>query len=81
MSDNPRLERRDLIEKVGVGILHATPEGQILRCNAAFADIIGYALEEVPGLTLQEITIPEDLASNNEAFHKLSSACRRLGEL
>ncbi len=73
MSDNPRFERRDLIEKVGVGILHATPEGQILRCNAAFADIIGYALEEVPGLTLQEITIPEDIASNNEAFHKLSS--------
>src|SRR5271166_2037862 len=74
MSDNPRMERRVLIGKVGVGILHATPEGQILRCTAPFADIIGYGLEEVPGLTLQEITAPEDLAANAEALHLLSSA-------
>ncbi len=31
------------------------PEGHILRCNAEFAEIIGYPREEVRGLMIQEI--------------------------
>jgi diguanylate cyclase (GGDEF)-like protein/PAS domain S-box-containing protein len=54
-----------------VGIVHTTPEGHILRCNAEFADIIGYPREEVRGLMIQEITPDEDGAQCIVAFQKL----------
>jgi diguanylate cyclase (GGDEF)-like protein/PAS domain S-box-containing protein len=60
MSDRPTLESRGFLEQAAVGIVHATPEGHILRCNMEFADIIGYPREEVRGLMLQEITPDED---------------------
>ena len=60
MSDKPTLESRNFLEQATVGIVHATPEGHILRCNAEFAEIIGYPREEVRGLMMQEITPDED---------------------
>jgi len=54
-----------------VGIVHATPEGHILRCNAEFAEIIGYPREEVRGLMLQEITPDEDGARALASFQNL----------
>jgi diguanylate cyclase (GGDEF)-like protein/PAS domain S-box-containing protein len=54
-----------------VGIVHSTPEGHILRCNAEFAEIIGYPREEVRGLMIQEITPDEDGAQCIAAFQKL----------
>ena len=54
-----------------MGIVHATPEGHILRCNAEFAEIIGYPREEVRGLMLQEITPDEDGARALASFQNL----------
>lgn len=54
-----------------MGIVHTTPEGHILRCNAEFAEIIGYPREEVRGLMLQEITPDEDGAQCIASFQKL----------
>ena len=54
-----------------MGIVHTTPEGHILRCNAEFAEIIGYPREEVRGLMLQEITPDEDGAQCLASFQKL----------
>ena len=71
MSDRPTLESRGFLEQATVGIVHATPEGHILRCNAEFADIIGYPREEVRGLMIQEITPDEDGAQCLSAFQKL----------
>jgi diguanylate cyclase (GGDEF)-like protein/PAS domain S-box-containing protein len=72
MSDMPTLESRGFLEQAnGVGIVHATPEGHILRCNAEFAEIIGYPREEVRGLMLQEITPDEDGALCIASFQKL----------
>ena len=71
MSDKPTLESRPFLEQATVGIVHATPEGHILRCNAEFADIIGYPREEVRGLMIQEITPDEDGARCLAAFQKL----------
>ncbi len=71
MSDKPTLDSRDFLEHASVGIVHATPEGHVLRCNTEFANIIGYAREEVRGLTFQEITSDEDGASCLEAFKRL----------
>jgi len=73
MSDTSGLDQQDFLVQTAVGIVHAAPEGQILWCNARFAEIIGYPWEEVPGLTFQEITHPEDVASSIEAFQRLWS--------
>jgi len=71
MSDMPTLESRGFLEQTTVGIVHATPEGHILRCNAEFADMIGYPREEVRGLMLLEITPDEDAAVCLASFQKL----------
>jgi diguanylate cyclase (GGDEF)-like protein/PAS domain S-box-containing protein len=71
MSDRPTLESRGFLEQATVGIVHATPEGHILRCNAEFAEIIGYPREEVRGLMFQEITPDEDGVVCLSSFQKL----------
>jgi diguanylate cyclase (GGDEF)-like protein/PAS domain S-box-containing protein len=71
MSDKPTFESRSFLEQAMVGIVHATPEGHILRCNAEFAEIIGYPREEVRGLMIQEITPDEDGAQCLSSFQKL----------
>lgn len=58
MLDSPSLDCRGFQEQVSVGIVRATREGLILRCNARFADIVGYPLQEVPGLTFSAISSP-----------------------
>ena len=71
MADLPRVHRRDFLEQVSVGIVRATHEGLILRCNARFAEVVGYSQDEVPGLTFKEITVPEDVATIVEATQRL----------
>jgi len=71
MSEKPTLESRNFPEQATVGIVHATPEGHILRCNSEFAEIVGYPREEVRGLMIQEITPDEDGAQCLAAFQKL----------
>jgi diguanylate cyclase (GGDEF)-like protein/PAS domain S-box-containing protein len=71
MSEKPRLESRNFLEQAAVGIVHATPEGHILRCNAEFADIIGYPREDVRGLLFQQITPEADGTACVEAFQRL----------
>jgi diguanylate cyclase (GGDEF)-like protein/PAS domain S-box-containing protein len=62
---------RSTFEQAPVGIVHTSFEGMILWCNARFADIVGYPSEEVPGLTFQQITDPEDLGENADALNRL----------
>ena len=71
MTEKPTLESRNFLEQAAVGIVHATPEGHILRCNSEFADIIGYPREEVRGLMFQEITPDEDGAQCIASFQRL----------
>jgi diguanylate cyclase (GGDEF)-like protein/PAS domain S-box-containing protein len=71
MSDKPTLESRSFLEQATVGIVHTTPEGHILRCNAEFAEILGYPREEVRGLMMQEITPDQDGAQCLASFQKL----------
>ncbi|MFZ0743203.1 MAG: EAL domain-containing protein [Terracidiphilus sp.] len=73
MSDKATVDQRDSLEQVSVGIVRATHESLILRCNVRFADILGYSQDEVPGLTFKEITAPDDVAPFMEALHRLWS--------
>lgn len=58
---------RSTYEQAAVGIAHTSFKGEYLRCNARFAEIIGYPLEEIPSLTVQQMTHPDDLAQS-ESF-------------
>ena len=61
-------------EQAAVGIVHASFDGTYLRCNARFAEIIGYPLEDIPGMTLQQITAPADLASSELARQQVADS-------
>ena len=54
---------RTTFEQAPVGIVLVGLDGCILSSNARFADIVGYPLEEVPGLNVRQVTAPEDLAA------------------
>ena len=64
---------RATFEQAAVGIVHASFDGRYLRCNMRFAEIVGYALEEIPGMTFQQITLPEDQAESEAARQQMAS--------
>ena len=65
---------RETFEQAAVGMAHAKFDGTLMRCNARYAEIIGYAPEEIPGLTIQQITAPEDLDKTLIHFKETGSA-------
>ncbi len=64
---------RATFEQAAVGIVHTSFDGRILRCNKYFAEILGYGSEEVPGMTVWQITLPEDHAASRLMFERTGS--------
>jgi PAS domain S-box-containing protein len=64
---------RAIFEQASVGIVQTSFEGRFLRCNARFAEIIGYPIEEIPGLTVQQVTAPDDIESSNDVMQQMAS--------
>jgi diguanylate cyclase (GGDEF)-like protein/PAS domain S-box-containing protein len=64
---------RATFEQAAVGIVHVSFEGRITSCNARFAEIVGYPLEEVCDMTFQQITPAEYLAGSIQALETLMS--------
>jgi len=62
---------RATFEQAAVGILHTSLDGRLLGSNARFAEIIGYRLDEVPNLTFQQITPPEDIDESTGILKQL----------
>ena len=62
---------RGTFENAAVGILHAAPDGQLLRANEKFCEIVGYSREELLGKTFRDLTYVEDLALGLESFGAL----------
>ena len=56
-----------------MGIVLASIEGKFIRCNARFAEIIGYPAEELPGMSIRQITHPEDLQGSAELLQRLAN--------
>jgi diguanylate cyclase (GGDEF)-like protein/PAS domain S-box-containing protein len=64
---------RNTFEQAAIGIVHTSFEGRMLRCNARFAEIVGYPLVEIPGMTFQQVTEPQDLAPSLATLERLLS--------
>lgn len=62
---------RSTFEQAAVGMAHVGLGGEWLRVNEKLCEIVGYAREELLGLTFQGITHPEDLRRDEEAFRRL----------
>ncbi|MGD0734467.1 MAG: EAL domain-containing protein [Terracidiphilus sp.] len=62
---------RSTFDQAAVGILHVSFEGRILRCNARFAEIVGYPIDEIQGKTIQQFTPPDYVSETTEAFDQL----------
>jgi diguanylate cyclase (GGDEF)-like protein/PAS domain S-box-containing protein len=72
---------RKTFEQAGVGIIHASFAGTILRCNTRFADIVGYPPEEIPGMTVPHFTLPEDIAPSIRAIECVASGAATVASI
>ena len=64
---------RSTFEQAVVGIVHSSFDGRLLRGNAQFAHMLGYAPEELRGLTIRQLTAPEDLPATVDAIQRILS--------
>ena len=64
---------RSTFEQAVVGIVHSSFHGRLLRGNAQFAHMLGYAPEELCGLTIRQLTAPEDLPASVDAIQRILS--------
>ena len=72
---------RATFEQAAVGIVHTSFEGTVLRCNPRFAEIVGYPPEEIPGMTVQQLTAPEDIAESIEVLQQQPGRAARTARL
>lgn len=59
-------------EQSAVGIAHVTPEGYLRHVNPTFARTLGYTRQELRGMHFSELTHPDDIAPDMEAFQQLA---------
>src|SRR5579883_2504471 len=62
-----------LFQHASIGMLIATPEGQLLDVNTTFCDFLGYSREELIGKAVQRFVHPEDLAMASQKFDEARS--------
>jgi diguanylate cyclase (GGDEF)-like protein/PAS domain S-box-containing protein len=63
---------RSTFEQAAVGIMHVSFEGEILTCNPRLAEIVGYGVDELVGMNLQQITPKDFLPRCEEYLHRLN---------
>ena len=54
---------RQLVEQAGDGIFHADEDGRHIDVNARGCEILGYSLEEMSKLGIEDIVLPEDASA------------------
>ncbi len=60
-----------VFEEAPMGIGLTTADGVLVRVNRALADIVGYAPEQLEGVTLRSITHPDDWEATEENIRRL----------
>ena len=61
---------RTLVETAQEGLGIVDPDENILFCNRAYGRLLGYETEELIGLNLQHLTVPEEFAKYREQTQK-----------
>lgn len=64
---------RATFEQAAVGICHTTMDGRLVRGNRKLALLLGYGETELTGLTLRDITPPEQWATDLDGAKQLLS--------
>ncbi len=85
-SHQPNLEEseacfRATFEEAAIGLVHGSTQGYILRVNRAFAAMLGYRAEELPGLHFADITHPHDTKMQMPTIRDLVGGHRERIEL
>lgn len=62
---------RATFNQSAVGIVHIAPDGQWLRINQRFCEIVGYSEEELMSLSVLDITHPDDVATSRQNLELL----------
>lgn len=67
-----------LFESTPEAVVLLTPESRIVRANAAFVSLFGYAQEELAGRSIDELIVPEELAGEAASFTALTGGGQAL---
>lgn len=62
---------RSTFNQAAVGIAHMGRDGNLLRINQKYCDILGYTTAEMEVMTLRDITHPDDKESSWQHFQEL----------
>lgn len=62
---------RTIFETSAVGIARTDPSGRFLFANEAYRQMVGCSQEELPALTVQAVTHPDEWPRNRELFEQL----------
>ena len=62
---------RNTVEQAPIGIAYADRDGRLLRCNQAYADMLGYSARELEGMTLADLNYKADYAHDATELQRL----------
>lgn len=77
-SENSENEFRAIFEISTAGMAETDAEGNIVRVNKAFADMLGYTPDELCKLNLTDVTYPEDWPLHYSRFNQLVQNGKKL---
>jgi len=60
-------------EHAAVGMAHCSRDGRFLRVNKACCEMLGYSREALLGISLQDLSSPDDRDKDREWLHKMAS--------
>jgi len=64
---------RAVFDESPIGKSMVLPDGSLSRINRAFAEMLGYTVDEMTGLNFRDITHPDDLAESEECVRSIIS--------
>jgi diguanylate cyclase (GGDEF)-like protein/PAS domain S-box-containing protein len=62
---------RSAFDDAAIGMAIVSPEGRWMRANRALCELTGYSMEELVEMDFADITHPEDLPKDMEAFQEM----------
>ena len=68
---------RSSFENAAIGMALVATDGRWLQVNQALSDMLGYSKEELSSLTFQDITYPDDLATDMEFVQEMLGGLRK----